>query len=365
MATKGRKADTGSQTANQQAEERTPEEIQADIEATREDLGETVAAIADKADVKKQAKRKVEETKAKATAKKDEVKQKAATQKKATTAKVKEATPASAQEGAQQATQAAQEVAAQASQAARENPVQTRRDCRLRRGSFDRLDDRPTLTPQGAQIVNEHARFEHRAKREPHRPCPARLSARGDLRQADHRRGAETHAYGVQRGQPHGLGRSAYVLRPARPVPGSDRSGVATRPLCRSADDRAEDHRDRHPDRSLLGGTDLRRTDRVDHLQPVGGRHPVRGRTAGRALVGVWLRGRLHARFERHLRDAGGAPDLEAPAVADADHPRDRAPGRDPEPLVGPHWARSSTRSPNRSESTPPRSRSGTSPSGR
>ena len=123
MATKSRKTDTGSETVDQQTEERTPEEIQADIDATREDLGDTVAAIADKADVKKQTKRKVEETKAKATAKKDEVKQKAATQREATTAKVKEATPASAQEGAQQATEAAQQVAAQASQAARENPV--------------------------------------------------------------------------------------------------------------------------------------------------------------------------------------------------------------------------------------------------
>ena len=40
-----------------------PEAIEAEIEETREELGDTVAALADKADVKKQANRKVEETK--------------------------------------------------------------------------------------------------------------------------------------------------------------------------------------------------------------------------------------------------------------------------------------------------------------
>ena len=34
---------------------RTPEEIRSDIDQTREELGETVAAVADKADLKKQA----------------------------------------------------------------------------------------------------------------------------------------------------------------------------------------------------------------------------------------------------------------------------------------------------------------------
>jgi hypothetical protein len=105
------------------AEEKTPAQIEAEIEATREELGDTVAELADKADVKKQAKRKVEQTKAKATAKKDQVKEKAAAQKEATTAKVGAATPDSTQEGAQQATEAAQNAASQAAQAARENPV--------------------------------------------------------------------------------------------------------------------------------------------------------------------------------------------------------------------------------------------------
>src|SRR5919107_157001 len=55
--------------------------LEAEIEATREELGDTVAELADKTDVKKQGKRKVARTKAKATAKKDEVKEKAAAQK--------------------------------------------------------------------------------------------------------------------------------------------------------------------------------------------------------------------------------------------------------------------------------------------
>jgi hypothetical protein len=48
------------------AEEKTtpdPERIEAEIEATREDLGDSVAALADKADVKKQAKIKADEAK--------------------------------------------------------------------------------------------------------------------------------------------------------------------------------------------------------------------------------------------------------------------------------------------------------------
>ena len=46
------------------SEQRTPEEIRADIEHTREELGETAAALAEKADVKARAHDKVEETKA-------------------------------------------------------------------------------------------------------------------------------------------------------------------------------------------------------------------------------------------------------------------------------------------------------------
>lgn len=44
-------------------EQRTPEQIEADIEETREELGDTVEALAAKTDVKGRAKAKVEETK--------------------------------------------------------------------------------------------------------------------------------------------------------------------------------------------------------------------------------------------------------------------------------------------------------------
>lgn len=46
------------------SETRTPEEIRADIEHTREELGDTAAALASKADVKTRAHEKVEDTKA-------------------------------------------------------------------------------------------------------------------------------------------------------------------------------------------------------------------------------------------------------------------------------------------------------------
>lgn len=67
-------------------EARSPEQIRDDIDQTREELGETVAAVADKADVKKQAKAKVHELGDKA----------------------KQAAPDSAGEGVEQAQQFAQ-----------------------------------------------------------------------------------------------------------------------------------------------------------------------------------------------------------------------------------------------------------------
>lgn len=48
------------------AAEKSPEEIRVEIEQTREQLGETVAAVAEKTDVKHQAQAKVEDVKAKA-----------------------------------------------------------------------------------------------------------------------------------------------------------------------------------------------------------------------------------------------------------------------------------------------------------
>jgi hypothetical protein len=57
-------------------EQRSPEEIRRDIEETRGELGDTVEALAAKADVKAQAKGKAEEVKAQAKGKAEEVKQK-------------------------------------------------------------------------------------------------------------------------------------------------------------------------------------------------------------------------------------------------------------------------------------------------
>lgn len=74
-------------------ESRTPEQIEAEIEATRSEMGETVAAVAEKADVKGQAKEKVEEAKDQAREKVEEAKGKVG------------------------------EIKAQAPSAARENPV--------------------------------------------------------------------------------------------------------------------------------------------------------------------------------------------------------------------------------------------------
>jgi ElaB/YqjD/DUF883 family membrane-anchored ribosome-binding protein len=48
------------------SESRNPEQIEREIEQTREELADSVAAVTDKADVKKQAKRKVDETKSRA-----------------------------------------------------------------------------------------------------------------------------------------------------------------------------------------------------------------------------------------------------------------------------------------------------------
>jgi hypothetical protein len=47
-----------------ESEPRSPEQIEADIERTRREMGDTVAAVAEKADVKTQARKKVDEAKA-------------------------------------------------------------------------------------------------------------------------------------------------------------------------------------------------------------------------------------------------------------------------------------------------------------
>ena len=70
---------------------RSPEEIRADIEETREQVGDTVEALAAKTDVKAQARNRIEEVKANVRAKADEVK-----------AKAQSSTPETAQQGGQQ-----------------------------------------------------------------------------------------------------------------------------------------------------------------------------------------------------------------------------------------------------------------------
>jgi septal ring factor EnvC (AmiA/AmiB activator) len=77
------------------------EQLQREIEQTRERLGDTVEALAEKADVKAQAKQKLEDTKASLNEKKEDL-----------LGKAKETSPDSVVSGA-----------AQASQKARENPV--------------------------------------------------------------------------------------------------------------------------------------------------------------------------------------------------------------------------------------------------
>ena len=55
-------------------EQRNPDQIQTDIEQTREELADTAAALAQKADVKARAHDKVDEVKAKVTGKVDSIK---------------------------------------------------------------------------------------------------------------------------------------------------------------------------------------------------------------------------------------------------------------------------------------------------
>jgi ElaB/YqjD/DUF883 family membrane-anchored ribosome-binding protein len=95
---------------------RSPEEIRADIEHTREELADTAAALAEKADVKTRAHEKVEETKARITHKVDDAKAKVTGSASAAREKASDATPESVATGAQQA-------AGTATTKAKENPV--------------------------------------------------------------------------------------------------------------------------------------------------------------------------------------------------------------------------------------------------
>jgi ElaB/YqjD/DUF883 family membrane-anchored ribosome-binding protein len=82
-----------------------PAEIREEIEETRGELGETVAAVAEKTDVKKQAEAKKDELKDQASAKAEEAK--ATVQ--ALGEKAKQAAPDSASDGVAQAQRFAQE----------------------------------------------------------------------------------------------------------------------------------------------------------------------------------------------------------------------------------------------------------------
>jgi hypothetical protein len=79
-------------------EQRSPEEIKRDIEQTREELGDTAAGLADKADVKAQAKAKVDTAKQSAQQKKDDL-----------LGKAKAATPDSVGSGAESVASTAQQ----------------------------------------------------------------------------------------------------------------------------------------------------------------------------------------------------------------------------------------------------------------
>ena len=92
-------ARTGSQEVESDADQqRSPEEIRADIERTRAQLGDTAAAAAQKADVKAQAKAKVDEAKQRVAEKKEEL-----------LGKAKETSPESAGQFADQAATTAKE----------------------------------------------------------------------------------------------------------------------------------------------------------------------------------------------------------------------------------------------------------------
>ncbi len=75
-----------------------PEQIQRDIERTREELGDTVEALAEKADVKAQAKQKIDQTKASVAEKKEQL-----------LGKARQASPDSAATAATQASQTARQ----------------------------------------------------------------------------------------------------------------------------------------------------------------------------------------------------------------------------------------------------------------
>jgi hypothetical protein len=89
--------------------DRTPEDVQREIERTRAELGDTVAELAAKSDVKARAQRAVGNAKATASTKAGEVRQSATAKKDELTASAKEAMPPSADVARRQVASQAQE----------------------------------------------------------------------------------------------------------------------------------------------------------------------------------------------------------------------------------------------------------------
>lgn len=98
-------ADKGSTQTTDEKGGRDPAQIREEIDETRGELGETVAAVAEKTDVKQQAQAKADGLKSQAADKAEEAKDMV----KEVGEKAKEAAPDSATEGVQQAQRLAQE----------------------------------------------------------------------------------------------------------------------------------------------------------------------------------------------------------------------------------------------------------------
>jgi type IV secretory pathway VirB10-like protein len=94
---------------NGDAANRTPEEVQAEIEETRAELGDTVEALVAKTDVKGQAKQAVTDAKATVAGKAADVKQTVTGKKDDVTAAVQETTPENVTETGRRAVALAQD----------------------------------------------------------------------------------------------------------------------------------------------------------------------------------------------------------------------------------------------------------------
>jgi F0F1-type ATP synthase membrane subunit b/b' len=106
----GEKVGTERERTPEDAErERTPEDVRTDIERTRTELGDTVAELAAKTDVKAQAHRAVDNAKATVTSKASEIKESAGAKKDEMTASAQEAMPPSADAARRQVVRQAQD----------------------------------------------------------------------------------------------------------------------------------------------------------------------------------------------------------------------------------------------------------------